>query len=212
MYDISPITVNWSFRVLASDYPTQSSCTFWASTINGAATATTPLLSNVQVKYPVSRSPAPLNNAHLAVSRLVFGPSGRLFATFTNGEVHEVDTTSGSFTYLYSLVSDELQKGETHPHMTWGHAYDADANVMWSIAMAASDAYLMSSSFDDRSVSSWVKMAMPEGDKSGFSAETVVNMHVVKIDNDAPRIMVVMMGQHNLGFDQVTSYKSNLQL
>lgn len=193
-----------SFYVAAASYPQITTATFWKSTINADATGTTPVVSAVEIKYPVSRSPAPLNVAHLQLSRLIVGPSGRLFATFLNGEVHEVDLEGGSFTYLYSLISDDMQLSEIHPYMTWGHLYDPSAEVMWSIAMGASDAFLMSSSFETRSVSSWVTMAMPEGDNSGFSPETVVNMHMVTIDNDAPRVMVIMESMHNLGFDQVS--------
>lgn len=190
--------------VAAADAPELSYCTVWQSTISGAVDAATPVFKQVQMKYPISASPAPLNVAHLELSRIVVGPSSRLFAIFTNGEVHEMDLAKGTFSFAYALVSDELQLGVTHPYMTWGHVYDSDARIMWSVAMAASDAYLMSSSLESGNKTSWIKMAMPQGDNSGFSPETIINMHMVKVDNGPAKVLVMMESLANTGFDQVS--------
>ena len=199
-YDESSRTIS----VAAVDFPSVSSCTLWQSVISGDATTTTPVVVAKEIKYPVSRSPAPLNVAHLKFSRLIVGPSSTLFAVFTNGEVHEINLEEGTFSFKYSLVSDELQLGVTHPYLTAGHVYDRDADTMWSIAMGASDAFLMSSSLKSGNVSSWTTMAMPQGDNSGFSPETVTNMHLVKVDSGPAKVMVLMESLHNVGFDQVT--------
>lgn len=110
-----------NFWTVAVDFPSVSTCTIWKSTINEGVNASTPLITQLELKYPVSQSPAPLNVAHLVLSRLIVGPSGRLFATFLNGEIHEVDLENKKFSFKYALISDELQLSETHPYMTWGH-------------------------------------------------------------------------------------------
>lgn len=199
-YDESSRTIS----VAAVDFPSVSSCTLWQSVISGDATTTTPVVVAKEIKFPVSRSPAPLNVAHLKFSRLIVGPSSTLFAVFTNGEVHEINLEEGTFSFKYALVSDELQLGVTHPYLTAGHVYDRDADTMWSIAMGASDAFLMSSSLKSGNVSSWTTMAMPQGDNSGFSPETVTNMHLVKVDSGPAKVMVLMESLHNVGFDQVS--------
>ena len=43
-----------------------------------------------------------------SVTRLISGPSGRIFAIFSNGEVHEVNLDTGSFVFSYALISDEV--------------------------------------------------------------------------------------------------------
>ena len=179
-------------------------CTLWQSVISANANSTTPVIQKLKIDYPLSRSPAPLNVAPLVLSRLIVGPDGRLFATFSNGEVHEVDLVKGAFNHLYSLISDELQLGETHPSLTAGSVYDPETATLWSISMAASDAYLISSSLDKKTVGTWLKMAMPQGDNSGFSPETVVDMFMTKVDTGATKVMVMMESLHNLGFDQIS--------
>jgi hypothetical protein len=195
-----------TFYVAAVDYPEVSQCTFWQSTISADTMSTTPVVTELTVQYPVSKSPAPLNVAHLQLSRLILA-NGQLYATFLTGEVHQVDLKEGSFNYMYSLISAESQLSEIHPYMTWGHVFDSSKNVMWSVAMGAADAFLMSSSFQTREVSAWIKMAMPQGDNSGFSPETIVNMHMATLtEGEAPQVMVIMESLHNLGFDEVRIY------
>jgi len=73
--------------VLAENYPSVAKATFWKSTINDYANASTPVVTAVTIPYPVSSSPFPLDVAPLQVSRLLLVGGGRQVVIFTNGEV-----------------------------------------------------------------------------------------------------------------------------
>lgn len=77
--------------VIGTDFPSVGKCTVWQSQINSAVNGTTPLYSNIEISYPISRSPAPMNVAKLVVSRVITDKDGAVFVVFTNGEVHSLD-------------------------------------------------------------------------------------------------------------------------
>jgi hypothetical protein len=193
-----------SMYTVAVDFPTVAQCVFWKSTISATSDSASPVLSNVQIDYPVSRSPSPMDVAHLELARIFVGPNSRLFAAFTNGEIHLVDLEAKTFTFLYSLISDELQLGVTHPHLTWGHVFDAESNKLWSVIYAANQAYHTSSDLDAKTMAPWTLMAMPKGSNSGFAPQTVINMHMTKVDNGPAKVMVIMESLDNVGFDQIS--------
>ena len=136
--------------VIANNYPSTGKCTFWTSTISPSVDAATPVATNVEITFPESRSPYPLNVAPLTVSRIFTGPESRTFVVFTNGEIHEVDLSGRQFKYLYSIIPDEDQLSVSHPSATWGHAWDADRRLVWSVIMGGSDAFFVSHSLDTK--------------------------------------------------------------
>lgn len=192
------------FTTVITDYPRVATCTFFTSSINNDANASTPLITNLLVKYPVSLSPAPLNDAHLVMSRILLDNVGNMFAVFSNGEVHTVDLTTGTFTFSYKLIPDSNQLSANFPYASWGHVYDTDNNVMWSVLWSGNNWYSCMSSLSTKIVSNWTLMAMPQGDKSGFSPETLINMHYLKLQASKPAYIVVLLESlDNVGFDQV---------
>ena len=47
-------------------------------------------------------------------------------------------------------------------------------------------------------------MSMPQGVRSGFSPETFINMHVLKMDEEAePKVIVLLESLDRVGFDEV---------
>lgn len=199
-------TASRTYSVVVPQFPSVGRATFWSSTISSGINGAEPIYNSVEITYPVSRSPAPLNVARLEIARLISGPDGRLFTVFTNGEVHSVDIASGEFKFRYSLISDEDQLDVKHPSSTWGHIFEAGSGLLRSVVMSGNEAYVISSNIDGGAVVSSQKMSMPQGQNrlNEFSPETFVNLHSLKMDDTSePLVLVLLESLPNVGFDQV---------
>jgi len=129
-----------TMTIVGTEFPSATKCTVWVTQINDAVNGTTPLYSNVEIDYLVSKSPAPLDVAYLKISRVIADPSGRIFTVFTNGEVHLLDVPNKTFQYHYSLISDEDQLSENHTSfLSWGHVFDTDKQVILLIVAPIQD-------------------------------------------------------------------------
>jgi hypothetical protein len=202
-YDEATRTVS----VMADNYPSVASGTFWVSTLNEFVNATTPVRSAISIPYPVSSSPYPLDVAQLEVSRFLTVAGGRIVVIFTNGEVHEVDLVNKRFNLLYNLISADKQLSPSFPSFFHGHTYDASRDLIWSIVEVDNDFFSMSSSVTLGKVSNWVQMSLPDNILPivEFSAESVINIHaVVPEEGAAVQILVVIASVvNNAGFDMI---------
>jgi len=194
-----------NFAVIAADYPKVAHGTFWVSTLNNDLTAATPVLQEVTIEYPVSSAPYPLNVAHLKMSRLINGADGVLYATFTNGEVHVVDVANKSMKRIFSVISDDKLLSNNYPAASWSQVYDPEQNALWSVVIAGASAYVVKSDMATLTNGDWIELTQVKGMRTGLSVETFINAHMVKLDENGPTRLVVMMESinDNVGFDEI---------
>ena len=200
-----------TFVVAAADYPQAGGATFWISTINDDITSTTPIYSDVYIKYPDSSSPSPLNVAPLRLSRIHHLGESRILAVFTNGEIHSLDIANKAFKVRARLNTDDQLLSEAYPHATWSHVYDKENNALWSVVTAGTPAYLQKTDMTTFEVSSRTQMHLPKSLKfdmnlqNSFSPETFLSAHVVKVNSTAPsQLMVTLESLDDVGFDLIT--------
>jgi hypothetical protein len=172
----------------------------------------TPIITALEVPYPISSSPAPLNNNKLVVSKVVLGPNGGLLAIFTNGEVHALDAKAGTFTFLHKLIPDERALDLDFPTTSAGHVFDFDRNGLWSIVSAGINAYVVFTDYNTKVSSEWVQldanMLLDPGKdavKTDFSPEFFINAMIAEAaDGKGKRLMLQISSLNDVGFDLLT--------
>lgn len=165
----------------------------------------TPVYSEVVIKYADSTSPYPLNVAPLKLARLI-SANGVLHATFTNGEIHQVDVANKAIKKLASIISDSQMLDVNFPQMSWAQVYDPSINGIWSVVTAGSRAYLSKVTLSDLQVASWIELNNVDLMMADvkFSPETFINAHMVNSDpNLPPRLVVTMESLPSVGFDEM---------
>ena len=193
-----------TFFTLAADFPTKGKMTVWSSTLNGDVTVATPVVKGLEMTYPQSTSPAPLNVNKLRVNRLLMGPDG-LLLTFTNGEVHQLDITgAGSFKLLFGIIPAADQLSVQHPYVTWGQVYDNESNNLYSFVFSASNVFLVTVDMSTGATTSVGPLDMPgsQNESTGFSPETVINAHMIKLQDGTNNLMFGMESLYSVGFDE----------
>lgn len=179
--------------------------------------------------YPVSSSPSPLNIMPLEVARVVLGPQNTPLVIFTNGEVHSLDMTTGSFTLKHRLISDAQALGVSFPAATTAQVYDPASNVLYSVLTAGMYAYLATTAFETHSghvlpqqqPSSWLELDAgmfldPGVDAvtTDFSTQTFTNALLIRLDDTSardtaaqdtaePRVLLTAQSLNDAGFDQL---------
>jgi hypothetical protein len=192
------------FVTVAADYPQAQSMTVWASTVSAEIDVAYPVVAGAVVAYPVSSSPYPLNVMPLKISRLICGPDGVSYVTFTNGEVHRIDPSTGAFTLVASIVPDALQLGTTHPYATWGQVYDAASNSLFSVVFGANEAYLATTSLATFTTAPYLPLINPgTGPMKLFAPDTFINAHMLDLPDGSRRLMLCTESLDNVGFDQM---------
>ena len=160
----------------------------------------------------MSSAPAPLNVARLTLAKVLSGPNGTVFAIFTNGEVHVLDTVRGSLSLRHRLISDERALDVSNPSTLSAHAYDSGRNGLWSVVTAGMFAYMVFTDFATGVVGDYIKisanMKMDPGEDASeydFSPSTFVNGLMVDLkDGQGPQFMVQVESLYNVGFDCIT--------
>lgn len=204
-----------TFTTVAAEYPRQSTLTLWTSTVSGTSLDTmeaTPVISALEVAYPISSSPAPLNNIKLVLAKVIQGPNGGLLAIFTNGEVHALDVKTGTFSLLHKLIADSRALEVDFPSTSSAHVFDFDRNGMWSVVSAGINAYVVFTDFTTKTVGDWVQMNAnmlldPGKDavETDFSPEFFINaMMVEAADNKGKRLLLQLESLNDVGFDMLT--------
>lgn len=173
----------------------------------------TPVLEGVKITYPISSSPAPLNNTPLKLSKVVNGPNGGLFAVFTNGEVHSLDVNGGKISLLHKLISDEKALSVDNPTTLSGHTFDFDRNGLWSVVSAGMFSYVVFTDFKTNTVGEWrqlnANMKLDPGKdavETDFSPEWFVNAFMADFnDGNGNQLMVELRSiSDDVGFDLMT--------
>ncbi len=204
------------YTTVAVHYPSKDTMTVWTSTVSGTdidSMKAVPILDGVQMKFPVSSSPSPLNIAALEVSKIVSGPNGGVLAIFTNGEVHAIDANNKQFTLLHKIISDERALDVDFPTTMNGHVYDKDRQGLWSIVSAGMFSYVIFTDFKTNTVGPWVKldakMKLDPGSNAmttDFSPEWFVNAMMVDAgDGNGSQLMIQLNSiSDDVGFDQLS--------
>jgi hypothetical protein len=192
-----------TFVTIAADYPQTRSLTAWVSTVSEAVDSAVPVVVGAVLAYPPTSSPYPLNVVPLKVSRIFFGAGGALYATFTNGEVHRIDTSTGAFALAASIIPDALQLGTTHPYATWGQVYDGVSNSLYSVIFAASDAFLATTDLSTGLTAPYLQLRMPGVKEELFAPETFINAHMTDLPDGSRRLLLCTESLNNDGFDQM---------
>lgn len=193
-----------SFIVIASDYPKTAGATIWLSTLNKDITVATPVIKELQIDYPTSSAPFPLNVVHLKVSRVLYGKGGVIYVTFTNGEIHSLDITNKVFKRLLSVISDSAILSNSYPAASWSQVYDPTQNVIWSVVTQGVNAFLVKSDMATLTASEWLPLIQVQGMDSGFAVETFLNMHMIQLEDDVPaKLVLTMESLPDLGFDEI---------
>lgn len=194
-----------NFYVVMSGYPVANSLTAWVSTISGKADTATPVSTAVQIPFPASGSPSPLNVITPEIARVLVSSSG-LLVVFKNGEVHSLDIQSKKLTKLFSIISQEDLYGVTHPYATSAQVVDTEKNVLNSFVFAASNVYFVCTDLaTGKQISNIGPLDMPgtQDISTGFSPETLINAHMIKLQDGSNNLLMAMESLSDVGFDEL---------
>lgn len=195
-----------TFTVAASDFPSAGKATFWQSTVSEDVTSATPIVNGLELSYPVSSSPFPLNDVHLKMVRIVAGGSDvPLMVVFRNGELHSLDLQQGQFKQVARIISDAQLLDAAYPTATNSHAYDSTTHMLSSVVMAGINSYVVNTDLTSFSVSNWKPMTMPPGIITGFGPESFIDAHYIMIDGmTSPQLIIEAESVPTAGFDLMT--------
>lgn len=194
-----------NFFVVVDNYPSANSLTAWVSTISNNADKATPVATAVQIEYPDSGSPTPLNVITPKISRILHVPDQGLMVIFTNGEAFILDIQNKQFEKRFSLITQEDLYGVTHPYATWAQTIDAAPNVLHSFIFAASNVYLVATDLSTGKVGQYIgplKMPGTQDTTTGFSPQTLINAHMIEL-NGTNNLLMAMESLDSVGFDEL---------
>jgi len=164
------------------------------------------VVNGLEITYPISSSPSPLNNIKLVLAKIVQGPNSNILAIFTNGEVHSLDMKTGTFSLLHKLIADEKALDVDFPTTAAAHVFDFTRNGLWSVVSAGINAYLIFTDFHTQTVSEWIQldanMLLDPGKdawQTDFSPEFFVNAFMID-----SQIMLQLESLNEVGFDMLT--------
>lgn len=177
-----------AYTASAADYPIAGVDSFWVSTINAYANASTPVHTNVIIAHPDASADHP---GALSIRRLVGLNDGRTVAVFSDGCVHEVSIDEQKYKKLFSLTSvTNFAAYMTDAHVVVG-------NVLKSFVKDAQGySYLINTDLTTNTVSAPLKLTYVKGANN----ETPIAAYMISpADGIAERLAVLLAGQ----FDQI---------
>jgi hypothetical protein len=177
-----------AYTASAADYPFGGVDSYWVSSLNAFANASTPVHTNVIIAHPDASANHP---GSMTVRRLFSLPDGRTAAIFTDGSVHEVDLSEQKYKKLFSLTSaTSFPAAITDAHVVVG-------NVLKSFVKDSQGmSYLITTDLSTNTVSAPVKLTYPRGANN----ETPIAAFMTSpADGIADKLTVLLAGQ----FDQI---------